>query len=239
MKENEEKNSTFNQNIAQKSKEDKENLHYKKIKIKTVKNNDDIGPNYVPNNNFDSLNKINFPEKDENEDINDNEEVHDEKDNFLFEDINNQLDEILENIENDGIEEINKKIKLLNEDKNMFNTISYSDNKKDEDINFKKIDNKNKFNHKRNKIPSDKNNNIHINNYKHFNQNNRHNLFENRNISNNANNRYLFSSLNNTHRNWKEEDNCNNEDSDNYMNKTNISLFYKYNKYNYKKSDEE
>jgi len=239
MKENEEKNSTFNQNIAQKSKEDKENLHYKKIKIKAVKNNDDIGPNYISNNNFDNLNKINFPEKDEDKDINDNEEVHDEKDNFLFEDINNQLDEILENIENDGIEEINKKIKLLNEDKNMFNTISYSDNKKDEDINFKKIDNKNKFNHKRNKIPSDKNNNIHINNYKHFNQNNRHNLFENRNISNNANNRYLFSSLNNTYRNWKEEDNCNNEDSDNYMNKTNISLFYKYNKYNYKKSDEE
>ena len=241
MKENEEKINTFNQNIAQKSKEDKENLHYKKIKIKikTVKN-DDIDLNYISNNNFDNLNKINFPENDENEDINDKEEVKDEKDNFMFEDINNQLDEILENIENDGIEEINKKIKLLNEDQNMFNTISYSDNKKDKDINFKKIDNKNKFNHKRNKIPSDKNNNIHINNnYKHFNQNNRHNLFENRNISNNTNNRYLFSSLYNTHRNWKEEDNCNNEDNDNYMNKTNISLFYKYNKYNFKKSDEE
>ena len=236
MKENEEKNSNFNQNISQKIKEDKD-LHYKKIKIKTIKN-DDIDHNYISNNNLDNLNKINFPEKDENEDIKDNEEVKDEKDNFMFEDINNQLDEILENIENDGIEEINKKIKLLNEDKNMFNTISYSDNKKDKDINFKKIDNKNKFNHKRNKIPNDKNNNIHINNnYKHFNQNNRHNLFENRNISNNANNRYLFSSLYNTHRNWKEEDNCNNEDTDNYMNKTNISLFYKYNKYNFKKSD--
>ena len=238
MKENEEKKSTFNQNVTQKSKEDKENLHYKKIKIKAVKN-DDIDLNYISNNNnSDNLNKINLPEKNENEDINDNEEVSDEKDNFMFEDINNQLDEILENIENDGIDEINKKIKQLNEDKNMFNTISYSDYKKDKDINFKKIDNKNKFNHKRNKVPSDKNNNIHINNYKHFNQNNRHNLFENRNISNN-NNRYLFSSLYNTHRNWKEEDNCNNEDTDNYMNKTNISLFYKYNKYNFKKSDEE
>ena len=239
MKENEEKKSTFNQNVTQKSKEDKENLHYKKIKIKAVKN-DDIDLNYISNNNnSDNLNKINLPEKNENEDINDNEEVSDEKDNFMFEDINNQLDEILENIENDGIDEINKKIKQLNEDKNMFNTISYSDYKKDKDINFKKIDNKNKFNHKRNKVPSDKNNNIHINNYKHFNQNNRHNLFENRNISNNNNNRYLFSSLYNTHRNWKEEDNCNNEDTDNYMNKTNISLFYKYNKYNFKKSDEE
>ena len=242
MKENEEKNSNFNQNISQKSKEDKD-LHYKKIKIKANKNDDndnDNDLNYNPNNNFDNLNKINFPEKNEKEeDIHDTEEVTDEKNNFMFEDINNQLDEILENIENDGIEEINKKIKLLNEDKNMFNTISYSDNQKENDMNFKKIDNKNKFNHKRNKIPSNKNNNNHINNYKHFNQNNRHNLFENRNISNN-NNRYMFSSLYNTHRNWKEEDNCNNEeDNDNYMNKTNISLFYKYNKYNFKKGDEE
>jgi hypothetical protein len=239
MKENEEKNSNFNQNISQKIKEDKD-LHYKKIKIKSVKN-DDTDPNYIPKSNFDNLNKINFPENNENEeDIHDKEEeVTDEKNNFMFEDINNQLDEILENIENDGIEEINKKIKLLNEDKNMFNTISYSESQKEKDINFKKIDNKNKFNHKRNKMPSDKNNNNHINNYKHFNQNNKHNLFENRNISNNNNNRYLFSSLYNTHRNWKEEDNCNNEDNDNYMNKTNISLFYKYNKYNFKKGDEE
>ena len=238
MKENEEKNSTFNQNVPKKNKEDKENLHYKKIKIKTAKN-EDINLNNFSNSNIDNLNKINFQENNEKEDIHDNEEEPDEKNNFMFEDINSQLDEILENIENDGIEEINKKIKLLNEDKNMFNTISYSDNKQDKDINFKKIENKNKFNHKRNKLPNDKNNNIHINNYKHFNQNNRHNLFENRNISNNNNNKYLFSSLYNTHRNWKEEDNCNNEDSDNYMNKTNISLFYKYNKYNFKKGDEE
>ena len=238
MKENEEKNSTFSQNISQKLKEDKENLHYKKINIKALKN-DDIDLNYIPNSNYGNLNKINFDENEENEDIHEKEEEPDDKNNFMFEDINNQLDEILEIIENDGIDEISKKIKLLNEEKNMFNTISYSDNQKDKDINFKKIDNKNKFNHKRYKIPSDKNNNNHINNYKHFNQNNRYNLFENRNISNNANNRYLFSSLNNTQRNWKEENNCNNEDSDNYMNKTNISLFYKYNKYNFKKSDEE
>ena len=238
MKENEEKNSTFNQSLSQKGKEEKD-LHYKKIKIKALKN-DDNDLNYIPNSNFDNLNKINFPEKNENEeDIHDIEEVSDEKNNFMFEDINNQLDEILENIENDGIEEIHKKIKLLNEDKNMFNTISYSENQKEKDINFKKIENKNKFHHQRNKIPKDKNNNNHINNYKHFNQNNRHNLFENRNISNNTNNRYMFSSLYNTHRNWKEEDNCNNEDTDNYMNKTNISLFYKYNKYNFKKGDEE
>ena len=163
----------------------------------------------------------------------------------MFEDINNQLDEILENIENDGIEEINKKIKLLNEDKNMFNTISYSDNFNDNNINekdwnFKKIDNKNKLAaHKRNKIINDKNNINHINNYKHYNQNNKYHIHENRNITNN---RYLFSDFNNTYRNWKEENNCDNDNDecDNYLNKTNISLFYKYNKlYNPKKSDDE
>ena len=156
----------------------------------------------------------------------------------MFEDINNQLDEILGDIENDGIEEINKKIKLLNEEKTMFNTISYNDNgntNEKDDWNYKKIDNTNKFFYKRNKINNDKNkfNNNHINN-KYFNQ--KHYMYENKNISNN---RYLFTSLNNSHRNRKEENNCNNEDCDNYLNKTNISLFYKYNKlYNSKKSDE-
>ena len=228
MKENEEKN---NQNLAQKNKENNDELHYKKIKIKPIKK-EDININFKPNYIINNINKIKIiPNPMNPNPINNKEEIDKESDNFKFEDINTQLDEILENIENDGIEEINKKIKLLNEDKNMFNTISYTDNIKEKDYNFKKIDNTNKYINNRNKM------NIHINNYNHFNLNNRHYKFDNRNITNN---RYLFISLNNTYRNWKEENNCDNDECDNYLNKTNISLFYKYNKlYNPKKSDDE
>ena len=222
-------------NQYQKNKENNDELHYKKIKIKPIKT-EDVNINHKPNYIINNINKIKIIQNPINQNhINIKEEQ--EKDNFQFEDINTQLDEILENIENDGIEEINKKIKLLNEDKNMFNTISYNTsyntNLKEKDYNFKKIDNTNKFNHNRNKI-----NNNHMSNYSHFSQNNRHNKIEERNITNN---RYLFSSINNTNRCWQEENNCNNDDEyDNYMNKTNISLFYKYNKlYSSKKSDEE
>ena len=241
MKENEEKNSSCNQNLRIKEKEKKEGLHYKKIQIKPIKKENVINNNnFKPNENFDILDKNKFNQNTNiiNQNKNENQKIEDDK-NFMFEDINNQLDEILENIENDGIEEINKKIKLLNEDKNMFNTISYSDNDNlnEKDWNYKKIDNKNKLTHKRNKIINDKNNINHINNYKLYNQNNKHYIQENRNITNN---KYLFSSLNNTYRNWKEENNCDNDECDTYLNKTNISLFYKYNKlYNPKKDDEE
>ena len=116
MKENEEKN---NQNLAQKNKENNDELHYKKIKIKPIKR-EDINiihkPNYIINN----INKIKIIQNPMNPNPKNNkEEMDKESDNFKFEDINTQLDEILENIENDGIEEINKKIKLLNEDKNI------------------------------------------------------------------------------------------------------------------------
>ena len=237
MKENEEKNSC-NQDFISNDKDNKEGLHYKKIQIKHIKK-DTLNKNDI---NLDNQNKSkkNLNLNIINQNPNKNEIIKEDK-NFMFEDINNQLDEILKNIDNDGIEEINQKIKLLNEDKHLFNTISYNDDnnykydeKIEKDLNYKKIDNTNKFFHKRNKILNDKNN---INNYKHINQKNKHYMFDNRNITNN---KYLFTSLNNTHRNWKEENNCNNDECDNYLNKTNISLFYKYNKlYNSKKSDEE
>ena len=248
MDENEEKNTSSIKDTTQNHKQNKDNLHYKKIKIKPFKKDEDeeydvtdININHPLNLNFDIPNKIkiNSIQNKINDDEKEYEDKNEDDKNFRFEDLNSQLDEILENIENDGIEEINKKIKLLNEDKNMFNTISYSDNKNIKDSNFKKINkNTNKIYHKI-KIGNDKSNkyNNHINNYKHFNQNNKHYMLDNRNITNN---RFLFTSLNNTQRNWKEENNCNNDDCDNYMNKTNISLFYKYNKlYNSKKKDEE
>ena len=241
MKENEEKNSSTNQIFKGKNKENNEGLHYKKIKVKHLKKDDIETSNYEPNINLENINKIkinpNMNKMNQNLDKDDEENNK----NFVFEDLNNQLDEILENIENDGIEEINKKIKFLKEDKNMFNTISYNDDIKDNDWNFKKIDNKNKHIHKRNKFPNhDKNNTM--SNFKHFNHNNKYLMSENRNITNH---RYLFTSMNNnTYRSWKEENNCNNDDDsdddDKNLNKTNISLFYKYNNYyNSKKNEDE
>ena len=41
------------------------------------------------------------------------EQYEENNNNFNLDDINNQLDEILENIELDGIDEINKKIVLI------------------------------------------------------------------------------------------------------------------------------
>ena len=232
MKENEEKNSGCNQDLNKKEK-DNSGLHYKKIQIKQIKKDNiinDCNPDKEDLEISDKL-KINQNLNKISQNQNKNEIIEEDK-NFMFEDINNQLDEILENIDNDGIEEINKKIKLLNEDKNMFNTISYSDNINVKDWNYKKIDNSNKFSHKRN----NKYNDNHINN-KFFNQHNKHYKNDNRNITNS---KYLFTSLNNTYRNWKEENNCHDDEGDNYLNKTNISLFYKYNKlYNSKKGDEE
>ena len=154
-----------------------------------------------------------------------NNEEYDEDNNFNLDDINNQLDEILENIENDGIDEINKKIKYLGEDKKMLNTISNNE-EKDNSL-YRKIDNKNKKKYERNKINLNTENNINSNyNKQHFYHN------DNKNISNN---RYLFTSINNnTFRYLKEENNCIDDDDedDNYLNRTNISLFYKYNKIN-------
>ena len=236
--ENEEKNSGSSKNIMSKEKGDNNGLHFKKIQIKPMKK-DVININKEQNNHFNNQNKSK-----QNQNINiinqnkkNNKNEDDNK--FMFEDINNQLDEILENIENDGIEEINKKIKLLNEDKNMFNTISYDDNFNENNWNYKKIDNKNKTMQKRNKIINEIGNSM--NDYKHYNHHNKHYYkHDNRNTTNN---RYLFTTLNNSYRNWKEENNCNNDDNDDcddYLNKTNISLFYKYNKlYNPKKYEEE
>ena len=154
-----------------------------------------------------------------------NNEEYDEDNNFNLDDINNQLDEILENIENDGIDEINKKIKYLGEDKKMLNTISNNE-EKDNSL-YRKIDKKKKKKYERNKINLNTENNINSNyNKQHFYHN------DNKNISNN---RYLFTSINNnTYRYLKEENNCIDDDDedDNYLNRTNISLFYKYNKIN-------
>ena len=231
MKENEEKNTGCKQDLRTMEK-DNNVLHYKKIEIKPIKKESNNNNCNADKEDLENSDKI---KQNQNNKISQNpnkkELIKDDK-NFMLEDINNQLDEILENIENDGIEEINKQIKFLNEDKNMFNTISYNDKINENDLIFKKIDNTNKFGHKRN----NKYNNSHINN-KYFNQYNKHYINDNRNLTNN---KYLFASLNNTYRNWKEEDNCNNDEGDNYLNKTNISLFYKYNTiYNSKKGDEE
>ena len=224
-------------------------IHYKKIQIKQItKKENTENPNININiNNHHPKNDLNLnlniefqntkatnklyinPQKNNikinnNKNIYNNEE-YDEDNNFNLDDINNQLDEILENIENDGIDEINKKIKYLGEDKKMLNTISNNE-EKDNSL-YRKIDNKNKKKYERNKINLNTENNINNNyNKQHFYHN------DNKNISNN---RYLFTSVNNnTYRYLKEENNCIDDDDedDNYLNRTNISLFYKYNKIN-------
>ena len=138
----------------------------------------------------------------------------------------------------DGIDEINKKIKYLGEDKKMLNTISYNDDNDNSDKilpnqNFTKVDKKNVYQESfedknlNQKIPG---RNKIYNHTEVFNNYNRHNN-DYKDISNN---RYLFTNANNnTYRYWKDENNCiDDEEDDNYLNKTNISLFYKYNKFN-------
>ena len=215
-------------------KKNNPNIHYKKIQIKQVKkenkqneineNLESDKPNKIfinPQININNKNNMKFGIK------NKYKEQYEENNNFNLDDINNQLDEILENIELDGIDEINKKIKYLGEDKKMLNTISYDDNK---NSTYKKLDNKIKKKFERNKLymNTEGNNNFH----KHYHNNDK-------TISNN---RYLFTSVNNnTYRYWKDENNCINDEDDednNYINKTNISLFYKYNNINnYNKSN--
>ena len=210
-------------------KKNNPNIHYKKIQIKQVKkenkeqneineNLESDKPNKIfinPQININNKNNMKFGIK------NKYNEQYEENNNFNLDDINNQLDEILENIELDGIDEINKKIKYLGEDKKMLNTISYDDNK---NSTYKKLDNKIKKKFERNKLymNTEGNNNFH----KHYHNNDK-------TISNN---RYLFTSVNNnTYRYWKDENNCINDEDDednNYINKTNISLFYKYNNIN-------
>ena len=223
-------------------KKTNDKIHFKKIHIKQVKkenpNQDDININ----NNIQQKNEINYPNVKINKicinpqinivnnnhikikNKNKHNEDYEENNNFNLDDINNQLDEILENIDMDGIDEINKKIKYLGEDKKMLNTISYND--ENDNSLYKKIDNKKKK-YDRNKI---------YNHTEVFNNYNRHNN-DYKNISNN---RYLFTNANNnSYRYWKDENNCiDDEEDDNYLNKTNISLFYKYNKFNnYNKSN--
>ena len=216
-------------------KKNNPNIHYKKIQIKQVKKENkeqnEINENIEsdksnkifinPQININNKNNMKFGIK------NKYKEQYEENNNFNLDDINNQLDEILENIELDGIDEINKKIKYLGEDKKMLNTISYDDNK---NSTYKKLDNKIKKKFERNKLymNTEGNNNFH----KHYHNNDK-------TISNN---RYLFTSVNNnTYRYWKDENNCINDEDDednNYINKTNISLFYKYNNINnYNKSN--
>jgi len=209
-------------------KKNNTNIHYKKIQIKQVKkenkeqneineNIENDKPNKIfinPHININKINNLKINNK------NKYKEQYEENNNFNLDDINNQLDEILENIDLDGIDEINKKIKYLGEDKKMLNTISYDDNKNSI---YKKLDNKNKKKFERNKLymNTEVNNNFH----KHY-----HNNDKTMN-----NNRYLFTSVNNnTYRHWKDENNCINDedDDDNYFNRTNISLFYKYNNIN-------
>ena len=217
-------------------KKNNQNIHYKKIQIKQVKkenkeqneineNLESDKPNKIfinPQININNKNNMKFGIKNKYK-----EQQYEENNNFNLDDINNQLDEILENIELDGIDEINKKIKYLGEDKKMLNTISYDDNK---NSTYKKLDNKIKKKFERNKLymNTEGNNNFH----KHYHNNDK-------TISNN---RYLFTSVNNnTYRYWKDENNCINDEDDednNYINKTNISLFYKYNNINnYNKSN--
>ena len=217
-------------------KKNNPNIHYKKIQIKQVKkenkeqneineNLESDKPNKIfinPQININNKNNMKFGNKNKYK-----EQQYEENNNFNLDDINNQLDEILENIELDGIDEINKKIKYLGEDKKMLNTISYDDNK---NSTYKKLDNKIKKKFERNKLymNTEGNNNFH----KHYHNNDK-------TISNN---RYLFTSVNNnTYRYWKDENNCINDEDDednNYINKTNISLFYKYNNINnYNKSN--
>jgi hypothetical protein len=220
-----------------KKKNDK--IHYKKIQIKQMKNENTEFQDINMNNKNEI---INFPQEKRNKIfmnpqmniINKNQikfknqnkkEQYEDNDNFNLDDINNQLDEILENIELDGIDEINKKIKYLGEDKKMLNTVSYTDDKYNNSL-YKKIDNKNKKKYERNKMYL---NTEGINNHNRY--------YHNKNITNN---RYLFTNANNnTYRYWKEENNCfDDEEEDDYFNKTNISLFYKYNKFtNYNKSN--
>ena len=216
-------------------KKNNTNIHYKKIQIKQVKkenkeqneineNIENDKPNKIfinPHININKINNLKINNK------NKYKEQYEENNNFNLDDINNQLDEILENIDLDGIDEINKKIKYLGEDKKMLNTISYDDNKNSI---YKKLDNKNKKKFERNKLymNTEANSNFH----KHY-----HNNDKTMN-----NNRYLFTSVNNnTYRHWKDENNCINDeddDDDNYFNRTNISLFYKYNNINnYNKSN--
>ena len=217
-----------------KKKNDK--IHYKKIHIKQVKkensdnqeiNNQQKNEINIPNVKLNKLfinPQINIVNKNQ---IKNKNKYNDEyEDNFNLDDINNQLDEILEDIDIDGIDEINKKIKYLGEDKKMLNTITYND--ENNNSLYKKIDNKNKKKKDRNKL------------YMHtegFNNYNKHIQNDYKNISNN---RYLFTSMNNnTYRYWKDENNCNDDDEedDDYLNKTNISLFYKYNKFNNKSNN--
>ena len=216
-------------------KKNNDKIHFKKIHIKQVKKENPEQNDINMNNNIQQKNEINYPNVKINKiclnpqmnivnknhikikNKNKHNEEYEEGSDFNLDDINNQLDEILENIDMDGIDEINKKIKYLGEDKKMLNTISYNDDK-DNSI-YKKIDNKKKK-YDRNKI---------YNHTEGFNNYNRHNDYNN--ISNN---RYLFTNANNnTYRYWKDENNCiDDEEDDNYLNKTNISLFYKYNNFN-------
>ena len=189
-------------------------IHYKKIQIKHIKKENSDKEIDVNNNDIKQKNEINIPNKIK---INKKLKLNDIEENnnnnmFNLDDINNQLDEILESIDVDGIDEINKKIKFLGEDKKMLNAIPVKNN-----LNFKKI-NTNKMKYKRNKI------------YMNTETINNNHKKKGLNLSNN---RYLFSSANNnSYRYWKDENNCNDNDEDeDEMNRTNISLFYKYNNF--------
>ena len=123
-------------------------IHYKKIQIKHIKKENSDKEINVNNNDLKQKNEINIPNKIK---INKKLKLNDIEENnnnnmFNLDDINNQLDEILESIDVDGIDEINKKIKFLGEDKKMLNAIPVKNN-----LNFKKI-NTNKMKYKRNKI---------------------------------------------------------------------------------------
>ena len=225
-------------------KRNNDKIHYKKIQIIKQIKKENSGQHILNQNiNIQPKNEIKYSNEKPNKIfinqkiniLNNNnikinnknkyKEQYEENNNFNLDDINNQLDEILENIELDGIDEINKKIKYLGEDKKMLNTVSYNDDKYNNSL-YKKIDNKNKKKYERNKMYL---NTEGINNHNRY--------YHNKNITNN---RYLFTNANNnTYRYWKEENNCfDDEEEDDYLNKTNISLFYKYNKFtNYNKSN--
>ena len=149
-------------------KKNNNKIHFKKIHIKQVKKENSEQNDINMNINIPQKNEINFPNEKPNKIFinpqinitnknhikiktkNKNNEEYEEDNNFNLDEINNQLDEILENIDMDGIDEINKKIKYLGEDKKMLNTISYNDDKNNSL--YKKIDNKNKKKYERNKL---------------------------------------------------------------------------------------
>ena len=195
------KSNVANENTPKKNS--KEKPLFKKIKIKQTK----------PDINTDQITSFNkHPSVKLKEDKIDNE---------MFDDINSQLDDILANIDNDSAEEVNQKIKQLNKV-----NVSHQPEIKNSN-NFIKIDNKS------NKIPTSNFNNNFFN-YTARDSMNRKHFLEGSNKNHRIYCSNTMSSRNKKYMKCEEENNCQDDDDENeyeFMNKTNINLFYKYNIY--------